>query len=43
MRITDITVVRYDQKKPIIYTKLSNEKKIDEYIFEELKKLPGGI
>ncbi len=43
MKITDIMVVRYDQSKPIIYTKLSNEKKIEDYIFEELKNLAAGI
>lgn len=43
MKISDIMVIRYDQSKPIIYTKLANEKKIDDYIFEELKKMPAGI
>jgi phosphoserine phosphatase RsbU/P len=43
MKISDIMVIRYDQSKPIIYTKLANEKKMDDYIFEELKKMPAGI
>ncbi len=43
MKISDIMVIRYDQSKPIIYTRLSNDKKIDDDVFEELKKLPAGI
>lgn len=43
LRITDITVVRYDNLKPIIYTKLSNERKISEIELEELRKYGAGL
>lgn len=43
LKITDIMVVRYDMQKPIVYTRLSNEKKLSEFELEELKKCSSGL